>query len=456
MTLELENVWFKYSVSKDWVLKNINLKVEEGSILLVSGPTGSGKTTLSYVLSGIAPRFVNGEFKGELKLNGERIEPKELMGLVGYVFQNFENQLLSLSVRDEILITIVNNYQKNEVNKIFEHLTWVFNLEGLLDRYVFDLSFGEMQRVAIASMMGGKPRILIMDEPMAHIDDKSKIMLVEELKRLRDEGYAIVVFEHRIKKLKDLADTLVILKNGEIIYDGDPDKGWNMCEKYGLRVSTLKFTFKAKTKTSKRSIAVKNLWVKRDSSEYVLKGLDLTVESGKLVMIYGENGAGKTTLALTLAKMLKPNKGEIKISGDLNIVFQNPDIQLIYDTVLDEAYSPARNIGLNDEQARRLAENLLKLLGLWGLRGEHPLSISKGQRYRLALASVLASAPKIIILDEPTFGQDLNGLKLIFKTVARHVKEYEGTALILSSDKELFDSFNGEKYVLEGGKLRRD
>ena len=455
MTLELEDIWFKYSVSKDWVLKNINITVKEGSILLVGGPTGSGKTTLSYVMSGIIPRFINGELKGIVKLNGKKIETKKLMGKIGYVFQNFENQLLSLSVRDEILITIVNNHPKNVVNSIFEHLIDVFSLRELLDRYVYDLSFGEMQRVALASMMGGNPKILIMDEPMAHIDEKSKRMLVKELKRLRDEGYAIVVFEHRIKKLKELADTLAILKNGEIIYVGDPTKGWVECEKHGLRASTLKLTFKVKNETSKQSVIIRDLWVKRNPSEYVLRGLNLTIESGKLVIIYGENGAGKTTLALTMAKTLQPDRGKVKIIGDLNIVFQNPDIQLIYDTVLEEVYLPAKNSGLKDEQARKIAEQLLKSLGLWELRGEHPLSISKGQRYRLALASILASKPRIIILDEPTFGQDLNGLKLIFNTISRYINEHGATALILTSDEELFESFDVEKYVLENGKLRR-
>ncbi len=455
MSVVIDNLSYRYPTAREYVVRDINIDINQGELVLIAGPTGSGKTTLSYIISGIVQSYIGGELIGNISIDGKEIKSiKDSQGLLGYIFQSFENQLLSLSVQDEILLAPINNgIDFNSAKKIVDELINVFNLENLRDRYVYNLSSGEMQKVAIASMLAMKPKVLLLDEPFSQLDDQSTEILINKLLNLKEKGLTIIIIEHRIYKLLNLVDRLILISQGRVVYNGDPKKGESMAKKLGLRIDS----FESKTKKFKAPsdtiLSVENLWVNRASETDVLKGVNLSLNKGEFISIYGPNGAGKTTLALTLINVLSRKRGVIKLKGSISMVFQNPDQNLVFSTVEDEILKPAINSGLSKEQAKELAKMLLEAFNLTHLRSRHPLTLSKGERYRLAVASSLASNPNILILDEPTYGQDYRGITAILEKLREFSEDKGLSVIILTNDWEFANAFSDAIYLLKDGVL---
>ncbi|MGQ4892447.1 MAG: ABC transporter ATP-binding protein [Candidatus Njordarchaeia archaeon] len=460
MSIRLNHVFYRYKTKKDYSLRDVTFNVDKGEFALVAGPTGSGKSTLAYLLTGIAQSYFVGELKGEIFVDGKRINGlRDTVGVIGYVFQSFENQLLNFSVKEELMIAPLSlGLNKREIEKTLNHVGELLDIKKLFHRYVYNLSSGEMQKVAIASMLTGKPKILFLDEPFSQLDDKSIENLIQELVEMNKEGLTIVVVEHRIMKLIDKIDKIVLLNRGEIIYEGDPRGARRHLELLGLRTNPIEKRIKEKIRreNERRTIvSVRNLWVDRDGNRDVLKGLSFNVNAGEIVSFYGPNGSGKTTLALTLLNVINKKLGSIKIHGDSTMVFQCPDQNLIYDTVFEEVYNPALNSGMSKDEARVLAKNLLEKFGLTEYLNESPLLLSKGEKYRLAIASAIASKPDLLILDEPTYGQDFKGIEAIFNAISHLIDRGNLAVIINTNDKEVAEAFSDKVFYMENGEIRR-
>jgi len=452
--VEVRDLSFRYSNSKDYTLKNISFSLKRDEALLIAGPTGSGKSTLGYILSGIAQSYLDGELEGSVKVFGRTIKKLEdTRGLIGYVFQSFENQLLSFTVIDELALAAINSglSEREVIDNIYK-ISDLLNMRNLLKRYVFNLSSGEMQKVAIGSMIVLKPKILILDEPLSQLDNTSVKNLLTILNQLKDSGITIIIIEHRIRKILPIVDKVLILEAGEEIFFGDKRDAINTFERLRLRIDKISW-HKHKKPSDKTIIKCEDIWISRSGIFGVVKGVSFEVKEGEIVLFYGPNGAGKTSLSLFLTGIIDKVKGHAQINGKISIVFQNPDYNIVYDTVFDEVYKPALNSGLTREEAKIFANLLLEKFNLSKYRSKHPKLLSKGEKMRLAIASALASKPNILILDEPTFGQDYQGILGILEMLAFFRDKWGLSIIINTNDEELMEAVGDRVYVIDKGEI---
>jgi energy-coupling factor transport system ATP-binding protein len=368
--VEIKNVWFKYEYEEKWALKGLDFEVEKGEFVLITGPTGSGKTTLGLTISGLIPNFIDGSFKGEVLIDGELMTKKNFpeLGLkVGIVWQNPENQLFGLSVEEEIVFSLENMALPNE--EIQERLEWALQVVGMsefLNKSPYELSGGQKQRVVIAAVLARRPEILVLDEPMAELDPQGRddvIKVIEELRKI--ENMTIIIIEHRIEELMDYIDNAVLMEDGRISFKAEPHIFFSDPEglkrkgvrppqvvEFFNRVKELNNSIfnkdkipltlnqarealeKSLLKKPSRMLDLKNeLFTNLEKMERepiievnslsfiypdgtkALTDVDLKIHKGDLVAIVGQNGSGKTTLIKHFIGLLKPTKGTVKVLG---------------------------------------------------------------------------------------------------------------------------------------------
>jgi len=457
VSIYVKDLYYRPSDKSKWLLKGINLEVDKGEIVVIAGPSGSGKTMLLNVISGVAESILGGEIKGEVKIDISNNSNRKEKPRIGFLPQSFENHLLSFSVRDELLISALNSGYENHKKKLTEVINKL-NLNGIIDRYVFNLSYGEMQRVALATIILLNYDLILLDEPLAQLDKWSTRSLLKVIKMLSEEEKTIIIAEHRLQNFSQLAGKFVLLNNGEKILEGDYSEIRPVAEKLGLRTSLKKNSLEFKKSISNSDFVLKASeidfsWVPND---YVLRNVNVEILPGEIQIIYGHNGSGKTTLAYILAGYLKGYKGRILRKGKVLYVPQNPDNFLMYDEVYQEIYMPLRNSGLRSDIARETALALLSKFRLLEKASLDPFILSKGEKYRLAVASAISSGADLVILDEPTYGQDYRNLIEILDLLNQYVAESNKSVLLLTCDFDFYSSLSGKKFVLDKGSLRFD
>ncbi len=453
MSIKVRNFWFRYTNS-EWILRNLNFEIGENQIILLVGPTGSGKSTLIYSLSGLIPYYIHGEWLGEISIAGIPVLKKglrALTGKVGLVMQNFEDQLLSMRVREEIMLGPLNiGYRAEEASLLAADLIDKLKLKGHENTHVSTLSFGQKQKVVLASILAIKPDIVLLDEPFSQLDNESKESLRVILTELRKEGKTIIVAEHDISNIIGIADELIVLNKGEMIYKGTPNAAGDLLRSLGLRITNEIHLEIPKPKDV--VLVTKDLfcgWFNRE----ILRWVNMYLREEEIVSIVGKNGSGKTTLGLTLVGILKPLSGEIEKKGRVTMVFQNQDNNIIFSTVFDEVFRPALNALKNKSRALELAEDLLSTFKLEHYTDYSPFKLSRGERLRLEVASAIASCPKILILDEPTFGQDYNSLSSLLDTVSNYANSLKFGTIILTHNEEFARSVSNRIYCIKSGYL---
>ena len=450
MGITFKKFYFKYPNS-DWVLKDINLNISDQEFALLAGPTGSGKSTLLYVLSGLVPKYVQGSWKGSVTI--ENISPMgnldKLIGYVGIVLQNFEDQLFSLSVEEEIALGPINlNYPKDYVEDIVQRLLLIFGMTHIKERTVSSLSFGQKQRVAIASMLALNPRILLLDEPFSQIDDKSKKNLVHVLRKLNSDGTTIIVAEHDVKPLLHVVDRLILIRNGKIIYDGDPKVSETKLVDLGIRIRYPQAKHYADFGDA--VLATNDLTIGWYGNA-ILGWINIYVREKEIVSIVGPNGSGKTTLGLTICGIIPELTGEIMRKQPISMIFQNPDNNLVFKTVMDEVLIPLLNSKTPD--AESIALDLLETANLYKYASKSPHELSKGEKLKLAIISAIASKPRLIILDEPTFGQDYKSLESILAILDQYSLRFKFGVLILTNNYDYAKSVSDRIYQIKHGQV---
>jgi len=420
MMIRIENFTFAYPDSDKPALENISLEAAKGELLLVRGKSGSGKSTLLYCLNGIVPHIFNGEYSGRVQVNGFSpgdISIREISKTVGTVFQNCDSQIFMMRVEDDVAFGCENlRMSKDEILRRRDEALKVMGLWEMRRKETFKLSGGQKQRLAISAIYAMGPKIFLLDEPTTDLDQDGRKDFFNILKQLKSEGKLIILAEHQYEGYMPLVDRIVTLDNGRVVpsvyaSDGHPDS----FQGYGSLADII--------------ISCKDLCVGYEKGEPVLKNIDIEVRRGEVVALSGRNGSGKTTLLKSLAGILRPSAGCLTVlekvnprletlTGNVGFLFQNPDEQLFTDCVEEEIAFGPRHLGKEVD-----IEKYLHISGLYDARSSHPQTLSRGQRQVLAVTSILAMEPEILLLDEPTTGLDETNWGRLFSLLHQCVKE---------------------------------
>ena len=451
--IEIRELSFKYKGGFNYSLKGINLNVKKGECILLCGRSGCGKSTLLKLMNGIIPEFYNGDISGSVMVNGMNTFTAPIYKLsknVGSVFQNPKTQFYTTNTTDEIAFGLENyGIEREVINKRIKEIEKELHLEKLMNKNIFNLSGGEKQKIAIASIYALNPEIFILDEPSSSLDVKSMKELSLTIKKLKSLGKTIVIAEHRLWYLKDIVDRAIYLENGKIIREYSMDEIENLSEDERMRTGLRHSDYKAirmfdDYKTSNKGVLLelKNLIFKRNTRT-ILSIEDLKFCYGNIIGIVGENGIGKSTLAKIICGLYKENKGKIlkedeklNIKSRLNeslLIMQEVNCQLFTDSVKDEI-ALTSNIKDNNVLDTYLIDMELK-----NISDRNPHTLSGGQKQRVIILSALLSDKKILFFDEPTSGLDYRNMKIVAKNIKK-VKEEDKLVLIISHDVEFLES----------------
>ena len=513
--INIKDLTFKYSDNKDISLNNVSLSIDDSEFVLITGPSGCGKSTLCRCLNGLIPSFYGGEIYGSVNVQNTdslRTPTKDMVKKVGMVFQDPENQLVATDVEREIAFGLENlGMSKNLMAKRIEEVLDTVGIDHLRYRQISSLSGGEKQKTAIASVLVLHPEVLVLDEPTSELDPKGAEEVIQLVRRLNEElGLTVVLVEHRIDRVLQAVDRLIIMDKGAITYDGKP-RDWINADGDKLLsigmppISRLSVKLKQKNIDTKIPLTIKEgrqffspvfkknswknstkprvntnnnydkcivktskLWYKYQDGPTVLRDVNINIFKGEFVALIGRNAAGKTTFAKLLNGLLKPLKGKVEINGlntksttvenlskYVGYVFQDPNVHLFADTVEEEITFMMNNLGFSSNAIKKSLEIMLKQFNLDYCRHMYPRSLSTGEKQRVALASVLAARPQLLILDEPTRGLDYGLKKNLMNYITRYQKN-GGTVILISHDIEIIAEF-GERVILMGeGKIVAD
>jgi energy-coupling factor transport system ATP-binding protein len=449
----------------------LSLQIPAGQFVLVTGPSGCGKSTLARALAGLIPLAIAAHMGGQVWVDGVDTRGAaasggrplpELARHVGMVLQNPSTQLFHLTVAEEVAFGPLNLGLAEEA--VQARVAWALaatGLQGFDLRRPADLSGGEQQRVAIAAVLAMRPRVLVLDEPTASLDSSGTRMVLETLRGLSEAGMTIVLVEHRLRMALPLAQRVVRMAEGKIVEDESgamDDRRWTIDD--GRAFSTGRRS--RATEAGRPLLQLQNV-----SAGYrgraVVQNVDLALSAGEFAAIVGENGSGKSTLARVMAGFLRPMTGRVHFyrrgprevqrrprpGHDVALLFQNPLEQLFTDMVDDEIGFGSQNFGAFDDEFH---EELLRQADLHGQRHRCPTRLSVGQQQRCVLAACLALRPQLLILDEPTLGQDWAHLQQLMDFV-QLMNEQGTTVLLISHDLDLVARYARRVVRLEGGRI---
>lgn len=470
--VELHGVSFRYE-GADEQLRRIDLTIKKGECVVITGPSGGGKTTLTRLMNGLAPHFYEGTLTGSVRLDGRdaaEMAPWDFGRIAGSVFQDSRSQFFASLVQDEIALSGENYGMDAEVIRgRVGKLAAELGLTSLLQREVYHLSSGEKQKVAVASARMADPELFVMDEPSANLDMEATRVLVGQLSLLKRNGKTLVIAEHRLYYVLPLADRVIYMEGGEIAAVWTPQE---LCalrpeelRHYGLRAPVLcvpAVVSRPEEACGPERIALRQTVISPGRwKRPVLTDVSFSLRAGEVAAVTGPNGSGKTTLARTLCGLLKERGGDIqfdaaplKAKGRLAktwFVMQDSDYQLFTDSVIHELLLSHER----EADAGEQAEVLLKALGLWSLRDRHPASLSGGQKQRLTLGVGLMKRPELLILDEPTSGLDGENMR----RVAALIREIAGTGvtvLVITHDHELVYGACDRLLFVRNNRLERE
>jgi energy-coupling factor transport system ATP-binding protein len=398
--VEIDNLWVRYRSSENWVLRNVNLSIKQGYAVLIVGRSGSGKTTLVRTLTGAVKHIYGAEVRGSIKILGREIENydiEELRRVIQIVNQNPYADFFNIYIEDDILSIIKSsNVDYEYVNKILD----MFKVRDLTNRYLFELSGGQLKRLAMVKALLFNPSIVVLDEPLMWLDDIGVDSVVEALKILKRLGKTVIVLEHRFKPLLDFVDEVYVIKNGSL----EPIDRSSL---YPSKSHSYIYNNESKVvKGSREKVAeVKDIWFRYDN-EWILKGVDFSIYEGDIVVIYGSNGSGKSTLLKILAGYLKPRKGFVKIYRRSIYIPQNVYLFYTEETLENEVKALCSLRKGGGECVEIVKNRVVNDLGLLNLDfSRTPFSLSWGEAVRFAVSLIHSLDPKtIVLLDEPFTG----------------------------------------------------
>ncbi len=453
IAIQGKGVSFSYDGERK-ILDHVDFRFDYGKVNLLSGHSGEGKSTLMYLFSGIIPNIKEGNYEGKVLINGEDIKGKKVASLsrfVGTVLQNADEQIVHKIVEDELAFGCENlNFAPEKTKKQIEIVSKLMKLD--LNRKTRTLSGGEKQRLVTASTLAMGQRILVLDEPLANLDREGAHKLMGTLTSLAKAGYCVILIEHRLDVVLSYAEMVYHLEKGKLSLIEDK-------ESY-LKSQTSLLSSQARPISDENILRLDNISHSFKKSQ-ILKNLNLDIKKGERLLLVGENGSGKTTMLRILSGILKPKSGKIiqnpehplgKVGSrawfrKVGYVFQNPDYQIFMDSVEKEI----RFANPDEETFRKLVE----AFALEDLLGRHPQSLSEGEKRRLSIASVLASSPEVLLLDEPTVGMDYEGLVRLVDILNEMHLKLGNTMVSITHDLRVAKALTDEAYLLKDGSLAK-
>ncbi|MBS5788624.1 MAG: energy-coupling factor ABC transporter ATP-binding protein [Clostridioides difficile] len=461
--LEIKNLCLKFPEDKI-VFENVNFSIEKNTINLITGKSGCGKSSLLMCLSRVIPETVDGVMSGEIIYNGYNIEhsnAEEISGEIAYMFQDPDSQLCTFTVEDEIAFGLENlNVEQEKMEEIIDDILDLVGIKYLKYASLNKLSGGEKQKVALASILALDPDLILMDEPTANLDPISTIQIVELIKKLRDDmGKTIIIIEHNIDDFKDVIDKVIEL-NDKKTSDLEVD---NFIEQYH---NNFKYPKRQHTNLGNDTVLdVHNLSYSYDEGKNVIDNVSFSLYKGEIAALVGHNGAGKSTLSKLLIGFIKASKGEIllkeqniynmnvkEIGDHMGLVFQNPEHQFIKMTVEKELSLSLEVRGNSEDVVKEKTDNYLKEFNLINNRESNPFTLSQGQKRRLSTASMMINGQPILILDEPTYGQDRENLiKLI--DLLYQINKSGTSILIITHDMDMVERCCDKLIYLNKGQV---
>ena len=512
--ISFKNYSFQYRAQKKPTLKGINLDIYPGERVLIAGPSGCGKSTLAGCINGLNPYSNLGECEGSLEVNGVDATKSsifELSAHVGTVLQDPDGQFIGLTVGEDIAFALENSCTpQDEMHSITKHVAELVGIEHHLDYAPHELSGGQKQRVSLAGVMVDQVKILLFDEPLASLDPatgKQTIELIDEIQQKTDT--TVLIIEHRLEDVlwRDV-DRIILMNDGQILADLSPDEllASNLLIENGIReplyVTAMRYAGIEITAQKKAShvdsvvldeedtkklnqwfeshpvlknndkkealLEVKNLEFGYVKGQKILSDVSLSISKGEMVSIVGKNGAGKSTFSKLICGFETPDSGEILFKGKdllkenirhrakyIGYVMQNPNQMISKTMIFEEVALSLQNQGLSQEEIKEKVEATLKICGLYPFRNWPVSALSFGQKKRVTIASVLVQDPELIILDEPTAGQDFRHYTEIMEFL-RKLNEQGVTIIMITHDMHLMLEYTPRAVVFAEGKMIAD
>lgn len=511
--IEFQDFSFQYYSQAEPTLHNINLKIYPGEKILIVGPSGSGKSTLGHCLNGLIPFSYKGEINGSLKING--LETKEqdifkLSKMIGTVLQDADGQFVGLTAGEDIAFALENdNVPHDEMHERVRKVAQMVDMGSLLTSSPFELSGGQKQRTSLAGVMIDNVDILLFDEPLANLDPATGKTAIEIIDDIHEKAKKIIIIiEHRLEDVLHRGiDRVIVINEGRIIADmnahdlvsstiltenGIREPLYVTALKYaGVKVtsdmqpghiSTLKLELSREALTvwhnaikpdlrqnpNPSILKMENIFFSYDGVSHILDDINFDIREGEMVSIVGKNGAGKSTLSKLLCGFEKEDRGVIRYKGEdikdktikeraeiIGLVMQNPNQMISKPLIFDEVALGLRLRNLPEEQIAERVEKILKICGLATFKGWPISALSYGQKKRVTIASILVMDPKIIILDEPTAGQDFRHYSEIMEFLVE-INKLGVTIIMITHDMHLMLEYTPRAIVLAGGRKIAD
>lgn len=441
LPLVVENLFFRYRDRQETAIRDISFSADKGEILLIAGASGCGKTTLIRAINGLIPRSYKGEVTGRVLVYGEETKGWPLARIsqkIGTVLQDPERQILGTKVLNEVAFGLENlGLPREEIIQRADEALSFLKISDLRDRETFNLSGGEKQKVALAGVLAMRPSILLLDEPLASLDPASALETLDMVRMLADEGMAVLMVEHRVEAvLKIHPSRVMFMSDGEIRYLGAV-KGLVKVVNYHEIKLPAKMVIKLAAKAPPPAemkilpsgtglgsekeplVRFEDVGFAYERGVDVLHNINLEIHPGDVIAVLGPNGSGKTTFVKHAIGLLKPKSGRVlvngrdtrestvaQIAGTLGYVFQSPSHMLFAPTVYEElAFGPI-NLKHPKDQIEKEVKEALQIVNLSDNEQDPPLALSFGQQKRVSIAAILAMRSRILVMDEPTAGQD--------------------------------------------------
>lgn len=437
--LVVNDLSFKYRSRPGTAIRNINFELKPGEVLLVAGTSGCGKTTLIRTINGLAPRSYKGDLGGTILVRGQNTVDWPLSKIsqaIGTVLQDPERQILGIRVLNEVAFGLENlSLPREEIIERAEEALAYLNISHLSDRETFSLSGGEKQKVALAGVLAMRPSVILLDEPLASLDSASAVETLTMVRHLANQGLSVLMVEHRVEDvLKISPDRVMFMKDGEIRYLGEPAGLIKEVDYQEVKLPAamiaqkaaadpvlppLKILPSAANSDRKTLVRFENVEFGYEAEAEVLHGISLDIRQGDVIAVLGPNGAGKTTFVKHAIGLLKPKAGQVlinerstreasvaEIAKMLGYVFQSPSHMLFAPTVREELAFGPTNLKHPSQVIEKEVKEALQIVNLAEREADSPLSLSFGQQKRVSIAAILAMQSRILVMDEPTAGQD--------------------------------------------------
>ena len=513
VAVSIQDVTFRPIHAEQPALKHVSLIVPRGELVVLMGRSGSGKSSLCYALNGLVPQFIQGEWTGTVMVHGQPTTQSPVWkqaNRVGMVFQDFETQLVSTNVEAELRYALEaqgGTHDFVDEASFREHVRRLLDmvgLSGLERRDPFSLSGGQRQRLVVASVLVREPLVIVMDQPLTDLDPAGRQQFLRLLDELKAKGITIVIAGHGVEDLVE-ADRVCVLDQGEMVWQGTPrellgqpdlaarygvtpyplaacfrgqgthtlpttvEEAWELADALDLSIVAPQLHEQGvRSEPSTTVLELSNVSAQYEAGVPALFRVSVSFQAGEFVAVLGQNGSGKSTLAKLCNGLLLPSEGRVLVLGNdtqqtgvarlsslVGYVFQNPDHQIFAETVRKEIAFGAENAGCAPDECEARVAEALQAVGLTGAEERDPFSLTKGERQRVAVASILAAKPRILIVDEPTTGLDAEESTRMMNMM-RSLNQQGHTIIVITHDMWIVANYASRCVLMRDGSILAD